>query len=217
MVMWKTGNNDYTGSPFKFNSGYAKSGTIYLFHNSCDAVYPGNNGINIKAPGSWENIVARNNIWSGTDYALYNYNETQPIDFDYDNLYTTNPDEFVYWGHDSSRHMHDLAMFQTLTGQEPHGLDAPPCFIDAVNSDYRLSSESALIDAGVVIPGVNDDYIGFAPDIGAFEYAGQACVVDFDLDGDVDGLDIAVFASELAGMNTSCLAEIAEALGGPAG
>ena len=33
-------------------------------------------------------IYARNNVWAGTNYALNNYNETQPIDFDYDDLYT---------------------------------------------------------------------------------------------------------------------------------
>ena len=45
------GNNDYSGSPFKFNSGYDKSGPIFLFHNTADAALPGNNGIYIKAPG----------------------------------------------------------------------------------------------------------------------------------------------------------------------
>ena len=39
------GNNGYSGSPFKFNSGYAKSGPMYLFHNTCDAALPENNGI----------------------------------------------------------------------------------------------------------------------------------------------------------------------------
>ena len=34
------GNNDYTGSPFKFNSGYGKSGPMYLFHNTSDAAIP---------------------------------------------------------------------------------------------------------------------------------------------------------------------------------
>jgi len=166
------GNNDYTGSPFKFNSGYDKSGPMILFHNTADAALPSNNGIYIKAPGTWEIIYARNNIWSGTDYALNNYNETQPIDFDYDDLYTTNPDEFVYWGSGSNRHMRDLATFQSLTGQEPHGLDVEPGFAGAGSGDYTLDSTSDLIDAGVVIPGINDDYIGTAPDIGAFEYPG---------------------------------------------
>ena len=164
------GNNDYTGSPFKFNSGYAQSGPMYLFHNTCDAALPGNNGLYVKAPGTWSLIYARNNVWAGTDYAIHNYNEAQPIDLDYDDLYTSRTDEFVYWGSGSDRHMRDLATFQSLTGQEPHGLDVAPGFADAAGGDYALAPTSSLIDAGVLIPGINDDYVGTAPDIGAFEY-----------------------------------------------
>ena len=111
-------------------------------------------------------------IWSGTNYALNNYNETQPIDFDYDDLYTTNPDEFVYWGSGPNRHMHDLATFQSLTGQEPHGLNVEPGFAGAMSGDYTLDPASEMIDAGVIIPGINDDYVGTGPDVGAYEYQG---------------------------------------------
>jgi hypothetical protein len=164
------GNNNYTGSPFKFNSGYDRSGPMYLFHNTADAVLPGNNGIYIKEPGTWDMIYARNNIWSGSEYALNNYNETQPIDFDYDDLYTSNPDEFVRWGDGPDRHMLDLATFQSLTGQELHGFNLSPGFAGAFSGDYTLDADSDLIDAGLFIPGINDDYVGAAPDIGTFEY-----------------------------------------------
>jgi hypothetical protein len=167
------GNNSYSGSPFKFNSGYDQSGLMYLFHNTSDAALPGNNGIYIKAPGTWEMIYARNNIWSGTDYALNNYNETQPIDFDYDDLYTTNPSEFVYWGDGPDRHMHDLPTFQALTGQELHGFNLVPGFANPTGADYTLDASSDLIDVGVLIPGINHDFVGTAPDIGAFEYEGS--------------------------------------------
>jgi len=166
------GNNDYSGSPFKFNSGYDQSGPMYLFHNTADAALLGNNGIYIKAPGTWEMIYARNNIWSGTDYALNNYNETQPIDFDYDDLYTTNPSEFIYWGDGPDRHMHDLPTFQALTGQELHGFNLEPGFSDALGENYALDPSSDLIDVGVLIPGINQDFVGTAPDVGAFEYEG---------------------------------------------
>jgi hypothetical protein len=35
--------------------------------------------------------------------------------------------------------------------------------------DFTPSEGSPLVDAGVVIPGINDDYAGQAPDIGAIE------------------------------------------------
>jgi hypothetical protein len=172
------GNNSYSGSPFKFNSGYDQSGPMYLFHNTSDAVLPGNNGIYIKAPGTWEVIYARNNIWSGTDYALNNYNETQPIDFDYDDLYTTNPDEFIYLGDGPDRHMHDLLTFQTLTGQELHGFNLEPGFSESSGENYTLDASSDLIDAGMLIPGINQNFVGAAPDLGAFEYEGYGFTIN---------------------------------------
>lgn len=163
------GNNDYPGSSFKFNSGYSESGPIFLFHNTSDAFYPENSGIHIKSPGSWKNIYARNNIWSGTDYAINNNNAGQPVDFDYDLLYTTMANELVYWGDGPDRHMRDLASFRQLTGQELHGFSCVPGFSDPASGDYTLSSGSCLIDKGFKIPGINDDYAGTAPDIGAYE------------------------------------------------
>jgi len=163
------GNNDYTGSPFKFNSGYGQSGPMYLFHNTADAALPGNNGLYIKAPGTWKQIYARNNVWAGTAYALENYNTSQPISLDYDDLWNGNSGDLVRW--DSTRYA-TLADFTAATSQEPHGLSVEPSFADAGSGDYTLDPASDLIDAGVIIPGINDDYIGAAPDIGAFEYQG---------------------------------------------
>ncbi len=164
------GNSGYTGSPFKFNSGYAASGPMYLFHNTADAALPGNNGLYVKAPGSWSLIYARNNIWSGTAYAVENYNTGQPTDLDYDNLWNNNIGDLVRW---NNIRYSTLTAFSAATGQEAHGFSAAPGFANSTGGDYTLDSESSLIDAGRVIPGINDDYIGIAPDIGAFEYPGH--------------------------------------------
>ena len=177
------GNNDYTGSPFKFNSGYDKSGPMYLFHNTCDAVLPGNNGIYIKAPGTWELIYARNNIWAGTAYALNNYNTGQPIHLDYDDLWTNSGGDLVRW--DSTRYT-TLTDFSDATGQEPHGLNVEPGFANVTTGDYTLNAGSDLIDSGLSIPGINDDYNGAAPDIGAFEskeVLNPELAVDFGTNG----------------------------------
>jgi hypothetical protein len=164
------GNNDYTGSPFKFNSGDGQSGPMYLFHNTCDAVLAGNNGLYVKAPGTWDTITARNNVWSGTAYALENYNTGQPMDLDYDDLWNGDQSDLVRW--DDTRYA-TLAAFTAATGQEPHGLSVEPGFADAASGDYTLDPASDLIDAGVAIPGINDTFVGAAPDVGAFEYQGH--------------------------------------------
>ena len=101
---------------------------------------------------------------------MSNANPSQPLDLDYDDLYTTLAGELVWWYGLPDRHLNTLAEFQTATDQEPHGFDVAPGFADAGSGDYTLDSTSDLIDVGVVIPGINDDYVGSAPDIGAFEY-----------------------------------------------
>ncbi|NVN90407.1 MAG: right-handed parallel beta-helix repeat-containing protein [Desulfuromonadales bacterium] len=164
------GNNDYPGSPFKFNSGFGQSGPIFLFHNTADAVLPGSSGLDIKSPGSWKLIQGRNNIWSGTDYALNNANPDQPLDLDYDDLYTTQAGELVWWDGLTYRHLHTLDELRIATDQEQHGLNLVPGFSSPASGDYSLAGASLLIDQGVIIPGVNDTYSGSAPDIGAFEY-----------------------------------------------
>jgi hypothetical protein len=163
------GNNSYSGMPFKFNSGYPGSGTMYLFHNTCHAALPGNDGFEIRSPGSWENIVSRNNIWSGTEYALSNSNPSQPLDMDWDDLHTTTADELAWWSGLPDRHLNNLVELQAQTGQELNGLDVAPDFADPPSADYTLAETSNLVDAGLYIPGINDGFDGSAPDIGAFE------------------------------------------------
>ncbi|QDT68950.1 Beta-agarase A precursor [Planctomycetes bacterium MalM25] len=49
----------------------------------------------------------------------------------------------------------------------------PSDFVDFAGKDFRLAPGSDAIDSGIVIPGINDGYLGAAPDAGAFE-SGQA-------------------------------------------
>ncbi|MBL8095746.1 MAG: right-handed parallel beta-helix repeat-containing protein [Anaerolineales bacterium] len=160
------GNNNYSGMSFKFNSGYSQSGRMYLFHNTVDAVRPDNPGFDIRSPGTWQLIIARNNIWAGTGYAIENANTSQPLDFDYDNLYTSGP-ELAWWG---GAHYATLAAFRSGTGLEAHGVSLPAGFTDAAGGDYSLAAGSGMIDKGLAIPGINDGYAGAAPDLGAHEF-----------------------------------------------
>jgi hypothetical protein len=91
------------------------------------------------------------------------------LDLDYDDLWNGNSGDLVRW--DSTNYA-TLAAFSAATGQETHGLSVDPGFADATGGDYTLDPASDLINAGVVIPGINDEYVGSAPDIGAYEYQG---------------------------------------------
>ena len=70
-----------------------------------------------------------------------------------------------------------MSAFAGATGQEAHGRSVAPGFANSTAGNYMLTSNSGMIDAGIVIPGINDDYAGTAPDIGAFEYRGESAHV----------------------------------------
>jgi hypothetical protein len=53
-------------------------------------------------------------------------------------------------------------------------LSAQPAFANASAGDYYLTAGSGLINRGMAIPGINDEYVGSAPDIGAFEFGARA-------------------------------------------
>jgi len=175
-----TSNAGYTGSCFKLNSGYNLSGVINLFHNTCDAALAGNDGLAIKAPGSWQLLRSRNNIWAGTEYALSNANPAQPVDLDADDLYTTLPGELAWWANLPDRHLNTLAELQAATGQEMAGINQEPMFREPATGDYGLHPASPLVDSGVPIPGINNDFHGDAPDIGALEDGTRMFADDFE-------------------------------------
>jgi hypothetical protein len=54
---------------------------------------------------------------------------------------------------------------------------------------FRLKASSPAVNAGIVIPGITDDYVGSAPDAGAYEYGGPVSVSNWtagqwSVDGD---------------------------------
>ncbi|MBW7997703.1 MAG: hypothetical protein FVQ81_14235 [Candidatus Glassbacteria bacterium] len=85
----------------------------------------------------------------------------------------------------------DLAALRAATGQEAHGLsvdydiftnvtrpdpEQPHKVYSAKNFDFSLRKGGAAVDAGVVLPGINDSYSGKAPDLGALEAGAEAPV-----------------------------------------
>jgi len=158
----------YEGYPFKFNHGMGGTTSwVFLYHNTCYTDEPEQDAFMFKNYSDWTNIVSRNNIYAGTHFALSTWSDPGSIDFDYDNLFTTDPSRFVDW--DGTRYG-DLAAFSAGTGHEIHGVSVEPRFRGEAYRDFRLRADSPLVDRGVHLPGVNDDFIGRAPDIGALEF-----------------------------------------------
>jgi len=158
----------YTASALKINSGYQTPiGPLYLYHNTFLTDVAGTDAVALLDPGYSTFIRARNNIFAGTRYALYKVNPVV-LDWDRDNLYTTDSSRFVYWQgtrYDAS------GDFQAATNQELSGIAGEPGLSDPDGGDFTPTRQSALVDRGAVLPGINDTFIGERPDIGAREYS----------------------------------------------
>ncbi len=95
------------------------------------------------------------------------------MDWDYDNLYSRKGVlmQFGNRGNVSlNTYYKNLKEVVTGIGWLEHGISAPPLFVDSAAGDFRLSSASPCIDHGVRLPGINDNFSGLAPDMGAVEY-----------------------------------------------
>jgi hypothetical protein len=156
----------YTASALKINSGYATPiGPLLLYHNTFVTTAPATEAVSLLDPGFSTVIVARNNVFAGTRYVLEKVNPVV-LDWNWDALYTTDATRFVRW---QGTPYATLADLRAGTGQEFDGIAAAPSLENPAGGDFRPQLASALIDRGVVLPGINDGYLGTAPDIGAVE------------------------------------------------
>jgi hypothetical protein len=162
---------NFAGTSFKFGTSVqVPVGPVYAYHNTVvtkEPSYRSALGFPNSAPGV--NIMSRNNIFRSKSYVITDYGNVVNFyaDLDYDNLDTTHSSYFVKW---ENIDYSILSEFQVATSQEPSGFSVASKFVDISQGDFRLMSDSPLINSGVILPGINDDFEGSAPDIGAYEY-----------------------------------------------
>lgn len=134
---------------------YRNAALVFDTINNCDDITirncilyaNGNDQINIRLGTT--NVTLDYNVWYN---AAFNLNTTALMGWL--GAYKTFPN----WKADS--------------GQDAHSpTPADPLFVDPANDDFTLQLGSPAIDAGVVIPGVTDGYLGAAPDCGYAERA----------------------------------------------
>lgn len=146
-------------------AGERPLGALRVYHNTALIRTPEQNGWSSAGSGDTHFV---NNVVSTTRYVFENTrSENYPPgnEWDYNNLYTTDPQQYVKWENVRL----DEKGFQAL-GFQQHGISAPPHFVDAEKGDYALRADDPGIDRGLPLPGINDGYRGDAPDMGAFEY-----------------------------------------------
>ncbi len=168
---------DYRDAAIK--NGNSSQGVQYFYHNTIYsthfvpawAVYGNNELLN--------NVKARNNIVYTGKYVIDSsanvegWNEGW--DFDYNDMYSTSESHFSKWKVGVDNRQQDFSEYRAATGFDSHGISADPRFVvPGDDGDFRLQSDSPCVDAGVILPGFNDEnspwpYQGSAPDIGAYE------------------------------------------------
>jgi hypothetical protein len=130
-------------------------------------------------------FYGRGRVYNGDNYTSGNYHRNDR--FDYDLMFSTRQTDPTYaykwvctYGDplNNTRYT-DLPNFRSTVGHEAHGRWGDP-LLDTTrlpgyppNSkllDLKIQTGSPAIDGGILIPGLNDGYIGAAPDMGAYEW-----------------------------------------------
>lgn len=118
---------------------------LYFVGNTCASSTP-----NGRAEGNGRlcgPATFMNNIFFGGFAWLIN--DRDPATFDFNLYWPTADFNMVRWNGAS---YYNLDAFRGATGQEAHGLQADPLFVDPAHGDYRLRPESPAIGAGACLP-----------------------------------------------------------------
>jgi len=128
-------------------------------------------------------------IWTAYDcnqpqYCLpNNYEPMWMTDVDYDGFDWGDSSEAFRWNNGRQR-FKDLHSFAGSVGIERHGIrvrkenifskwsiPVEPARVDPQHLSLKAGSEA--VDAGAIVPNIADDFMGKAPDLGAYEFGGE--------------------------------------------
>lgn len=165
-----------------FKMHNSPSGALFYHNTSVKAGMP----LVLATSEPVSRCVTRNNLFVGTsgNYAFECLPPMRACDFDYDG-FAGKWRQFLKWngaryatldqaGRQAGVYRHALVL-------KPHGLFrsglAPPDDVrrqyPRTVNDLRPASTSAAVDAGIVLPGINDSFRGRAPDLGAYELGAE--------------------------------------------
>jgi hypothetical protein len=154
---------NYTGRGIKWDLD--SDGIALIYHNT---FWTTQNVAAMDMISPVHNATLRNNIFQGVGYAVYEEKTgSTGHDWNYDNWYTTHSPHFL-WENIAYASVAELC---AGTGLECNGHEGPPGLSNPAGGDFTLLPSSPNIDRGVLIPGIDDNFTGNAPDIGAYEYA----------------------------------------------
>jgi hypothetical protein len=156
---------NYTGSSIKWDKH--SDGVVLIYHNTSWTNVKNLNAMSMVHPVY--NSVMRNNIFQGNGYAFEEpFTGSTGHDWNNDNWYTTRGSGSPHFKWEN-RPYNTIADLCAVTRLECTGYEDSPGLVNPEDGDFALLSSSPNVDRGVVISGINDDFKGNAPDVGAYE------------------------------------------------
>jgi len=165
--------------PFKLHN--SPSGVL-IYHNT---VVKHEEPISVQTGAPIRNSRMRNNLFigHGGPYAFESSAKMKDCDFDYGGFGGGPWKMFLKWNNERYA-TPDEAKAKAPAWKHTVILDAAATFAQGTlppadekpiqkPMDLRLKTGSAAIDAGEVLPGVNDSFAGKAPDLGAYEWGAE--------------------------------------------
>lgn len=155
---------NYKSRSFKW--ALSSDGIVLVYHNTSWTRASNVNAMDLITPV--RNSTLYNNIFQSTGYAFAEApTGSVANDWNHNNWYTTWSGPHFKWEGINYNTTKQLCI---STGLECNGYEDPPGLTNPAGGDFTLLPSSPNIDRGVVIPGINDDFKGTAPDVGAYEF-----------------------------------------------
>jgi uncharacterized protein YcfL len=160
---------NFTGRGIKFADH--SDGNVLIYQNTGWTSAANVNGADLIT--SIHNVVMRNNIFQSTGYAFAEVpTGSTANDWNHDNWYTTRGATGPHFKWENVN-FNTISALCSTTGLECNGDERLPGFTNPTGGDFTLLSSSPNIDHGIVLPGINDNFLGNAPDVGAYEFISE--------------------------------------------
>jgi Right handed beta helix region len=156
---------NHTGPSIKWDRN--SDGVVLIYHNTAWTNSNSPSAMQLISP--IHNAVLRNNIFRGNGYAF----EEVPTgssgnDWNHNNWHTTRGSGVPHFKWEDVDYT-SMAALCAATGLECNGYEDSPALTNPSGGDFTLLPSSPNVDRGILIPGINDGFVGTAPDVGAYE------------------------------------------------
>ncbi|MBK9778901.1 MAG: right-handed parallel beta-helix repeat-containing protein [Anaerolineales bacterium] len=136
-------------------------GWVLMYHNTSFTTFANTHSVELISAA--QNSILRNNIFHANGYSVEAHNPgSMGHDWNYNNWFTLNASTRFVWEGISYA---DLNQLCHSAGLDCNGHESSP----GLSTDMTLLPNSSNIDRGILLPGINDQFGGSAPDLGAFE------------------------------------------------